>query len=300
MKEIHPGRQPADERGMRRIALALGWPALALLVVFAPGLMNLSEVWSSRDYYTHGYLVPLVSLWAAAGIVPRRRDLAIEPDPRGLLGIAVAGLLYAAGLGVGWVPLQGLGLVGAVAALVWLRCGAAWLSALSFPLGYLAFMVPLPDAWITPVIVSLQLFVSEVGVGLLRISGYAIYRDGNVLELPGGESLFVAEACSGITSVITLLPIAIVLAYFTDRALRRRVLLVLSVIPVALAGNLVRVLATVLAAERWGTDVATTGSLHESVGVVTYVVGCAVLLGIGTMLRRWIPDGGLSRPLAPR
>ena len=278
----------------------LGWPALALAVVFAPGIQNLSEVWSSRDYYTHGYLVPLVSLWAAAGIVPRCRDLAFEPDPRGLWGLALAGAVYAIGLGVSWVPLQGVSLVAAVAALVWTRCGLPWLRALSFPVGYLAFMVPLPDAWITPLIVALQLFVSETGVLLLRVVGFSIYRDGNVLELPGGESLFVAEACSGITSVITLLPIAIVLAYFTDPALRRRLLLVASVVPVALAGNLIRVLATVLAAERWGAEVATAGSLHESFGVATYVVGCAALLGIGTLLRRWIPDGGLARPLAPR
>ena len=285
---------------MARILQALGWPALALGVVFAPALGNLAEVWSSRDYYPHGYLVPLVSLWAAAGIVPRRSRLAIEPDGRGLLGLGLAGALYAVGLAVSWVPLQGIALVAAVASLVWLRCGGAWLSALSFPVGYLGFMVPLPDAWITPVIVKLQLFVSEVGVELLREGGFAIYRDGNVLELPGGESLFVAEACSGITSVITLLPIAMVLAYFTDRALRRRVLLVLSVIPVALGGNLIRVFTTVFAAERWGAEVATTGSLHELVGVASYVLGCAVLLGIGTLLRRWIPDGGFARPLAPR
>jgi exosortase/archaeosortase family protein len=78
------------------------------------------------------------------------------------------------------------------------------------------------------------------------------------------------------------------------------VLLVASVVPVAVAGNLLRVLATVFAAERWGADVATAGSLHESVGVATYVFGCAVLLWIGTMLRRWIPDSGLARPFAPR
>jgi exosortase len=285
---------------MTRLVQALGWPALGLGIAFAPALANLAEVWNSRDYYTHGYLVPLVSLWAAAGIVPPRKDVPIAPDARGLGALALAGALYALGLGTSWVPLQGLALVAAVAALVWARCGLAWLRALSFPVAYLAFMVPLPDAWITPLIVTLQLFVSEAGVGLLRVLGFAIYRDGNVLELPGGESLFVAEACSGITSVITLLPVAMVLAYFTDRALHRRVLLVLSVVPVALGFNLIRVLATVLAAERWGAEVATAGSLHESVGVIAYAVGCAVLLGIGTMLRRWIPDGGLARPLAPR
>ena len=175
----------------------------------------------------------------------------------------------------------------------------AWLRALKFPVAYLIFMVPLPDSWITPLIVSLQLFVSEVGVGILRVIGFSVYREGNILELPGGESLFVAEACSGITSVITLLPIAMVLAYFTDRSLHRQVLLVASVLPIALAGNLIRVLATVFAAERWGAQVATTGSLHESVGVATYVVGCTVLLGVGTLIRKCIPDRELARPLAP-
>ena len=285
---------------MSGILRVLGWPLVALAVVFGPALSNLAEVWSSRDFYTHGYLVPLVSLWAAAGIVPSRKRIPFEADSRGLLALALSGVLYAVGLGVSWVPVQGLALVCAVASLVWARCGLAWLAALKFPVAYLIFMVPLPDSWITPVIVSLQLFVSEVGVALLRLIGFAVYREGNILELPGGEALFVAEACSGITSVITLLPIAMVLAYFTDRVLRRQVLLVLSVVPIALAGNLIRVLATVFAAERWGADVATTGSLHESVGVATYVLGCAVLLGMGTLIRKWIPDGGFARPLAPR
>jgi len=281
-----------------RLVHVIGWPLVGLAIVFAPALSNLAEVWSSRDFYTHGYLVPLVSLWAAAGIVPRRR-IAIAPDSRGLLGLASSGVLYAVGLGVSWVPVQGLALVVAVASLVWARCGLAWLRALQFPVAYLIFMVPLPDSWITPLIVSLQLFVSEVGVGILRLIGFSVYRDGNILELPGGESLFVAEACSGITSVITLLPIAMVLAYFTDRSLHRQVLLVASVLPIALAGNLIRVLATVFAAERWGAQVATTGSLHESVGVATYVVGCTVLLGVGTLIRKCIPDRELARPLAP-
>lgn len=285
---------------MLEVLRVIGWPLAGLILVFAPGLSNLSEIWSSREFYTHGYLVPLVSIWAAAGVVQNRHQIPIEPDSRGLLAIGLGGVVYAAGLGVSWVPLQGLGFVCAVAGMVWARCGVRWLNALRFPLAYLLFMVPLPDSWITPVIVSLQLFVSEAGVALLRLIGFSIYRDGNILELPGGESLFVAEACSGITSVITLLPIAMILAYFTDRVLRRQILLVASVIPIALMGNLLRVLATVFAANRWGAEAATTGSLHESVGVATYVLGCAVLLAMGTLIRKWIPDGNFAGELAPR
>ena len=95
-------------------------------------------------------------------------------------------------------------------------------------------------------------------------------------------------------------PIAMILAYFTDRVLRRQILLVASVIPIALMGNLLRVLATVFAANRWGAEAATTGSLHESVGVATYVLGCAVLLAMGTLIRKWIPDGNFAGELAPR
>jgi exosortase len=274
----------------------LGLPALGLLAAFAPAWIALSEVWDSRDYYSHGYLVPLVSLWAAAGIAAGRRRLRFSTDARGLGLLAVAALGYAAGLGTGWAPLLGLSLVIAVAALVWARCGTRWLRALAFPVGFLLFMVPLPDVWVSPVIVSLQLFVSHVAVGLVRFAGMAVHRDGNVIELAGGESLFVAEACSGITSVITLIPIAVVVAYFTDRSTRRRVGLLLAVVPLALLGNLIRVVGTIVAAQEYGAAAATQGSLHELAGVMTYVVGCLALLGVGSALRRWLHDAAVDGP----
>lgn len=275
---------------MVRLARALGWPALLALAALAPVLPDLAAAWSANDYSTHGYLVPLVSLWAAAGAAAQRARVAFEPDARALAALGacvVAGLL---GLGAGWAALEGLALVGAVASLVWLRCGRAWVRALAFPLAFLLFMVPLPAAWITPVIVRLQLLVSHAGVDLARALGLAVYREGNVIELPGGESLFVAEACSGITSVLTLIPIACVLAYYTDRSPRRRAALVAAVVPLALAGNLVRVLGTIFAAERFGVQVATEGSWHELAGVLTYGLGCLALLGVGALLRRTWSD----------
>jgi len=289
-------RAPQGQHWVR----VLGLPTLGLLAAFGPALLALSEVWDSRDYYSHGYLVPLVSLWAAAGIAGSRRRLRFAPDIRGLGGLVLAAGLYGVGLGTGWVSVLGVSFVLAVASLVWARCGIRWVRAFSFPIGFLLFMVPLPEAWVSPVIVALQLGVSHVAVALVRLGGMSVHREGNVIELAGDEALFVAEACSGITSVITLIPIAVVIAYFTERSLGRRAVLLLAVVPLALIGNLVRVVGTIVVAQEYGAAAATQGSLHELAGVATYVLGCLALLAVGALLRRWWPEGPGDVPAAAR
>jgi exosortase len=267
-----------------------------LLAVFAPALAALSDTWSGVDYYSHGYLIPLVALWAATsqrGLLP---TLPATRDVRGLLAIALALAAYLVGLAAAIVPLQGLALVVAVAGAVLYLRGPAWLRALMFPLGYLLFMVPLPEAWITPVIVRLQMIVSSVGVGVLRLIDVPVLREGNVLQLASGESLFVAEACSGITSIVTLLPLAVFLAYFTERSLGRRLVLVAAVFPLAMFGNLLRVIGTVIAAGYVGVERATGGLVHDSAGLLTYVIGCLALLGVGALMRMMLPEPIPSQP----
>jgi exosortase len=150
-------------------------------------------------------------------------------------------------------------------------------------------MVPLPEHWLAPLIVRLQLFVSSVGVAALQFFGEPVLRNGNVLQLASGESLFVAEACSGITSIVTLLPLAVFLAYFTERNLARRAVLVAAVFALAMLGNLIRVVGTVIAAGRYSVEAATSGVIHESAGLLTYVIGCVALLGVGALMRVLVP-----------
>jgi exosortase len=270
--------------------------AAALVAVFWPAIAAMSEVWGRVDYYSHGYLVPLVALWAASGQRHRLPTLPAHRDGRGWIGLGAALGLYAVGLGAGLVWLQGLSFVAAVAALVLALRGPLWIRALTFPVAYLLFMVPIPEPWLAPLIVQLQLFVSAAGVAVLQAAGYALFRDGNVIHLPGGDSLFVAEACSGITSVVTLVPLAVFLAYFTERTLPRRCILVAAVVPLAMLGNLLRVVVTVVAAERYGAEAAASGFFHESAGLLTYVLGCLALLGVGALMRRLVPERGAHEP----
>jgi exosortase len=263
------------------------WLLVGLLgAAFAPALAALAQVWASVAYLSHGFLVPLVALWAFYRERPRWARLEATPDPRGLGVLGLAFLAYLLGLAAGGVTLQGVAVVVAVAGLVLYSRGARWLRALAFPVGFLIFMVPPPSSWITPAIVRLQLLVSSASIALLGAFSVPVTRDGNVLNIPGGQSLFVAEACSGVTSIITLTPLAVLLAHLTLERWVFRLILLVAVIPLAMLGNLARVVATILASIEMGTEHATAGPLHEAAGLLTYLVACGLMLALGALLRR--------------
>ena len=281
------------ENGLSRFEIIL---LSVLVIVWIPGFMALAEIWSEVDYASHGFLVPFVSLWAATAHRARLASLEIRPVPGGGAWIAAALVLYLVALGLRNASAIGLAAVLTVTVCVLALRGVEWVRTLTFPIAYLLFMVPLPTDWVTPVVVRLQLLMSGVAVSILQSSGVAIYREGNVLQLPGDESLFVAEACSGITSLITLIPIGVFIAYFTESRWQRRAILIAAVLPVALAGNLVRVLVTVQLAIWGNAEWATEGPMHEWAGVATYVIGCGCLLGIGALMRRFAPEPELPIP----
>jgi exosortase len=264
--------------------------AALLLLVFAPAAIALGGVWSSVDYYSHGFLVPLVAYWTASRSRMRFSPMA-NRDRRGFAVAALAAAVYGVGLATSVVSLQGLGLVAAIVACALYLGGVQGVRVLAFPLAFLVFMVPLPQAWITPLIVKLQLIVSATAVDLLGWLGSGAARQGNVIQLPGGDELFVAEACSGITSIVTLTPLAVMFAYFTESTLARRLTIVLAVVPAAMLGNLLRVSVTVAAAERYGAEAATGNLLHEFAGLITFTLACLALIGLGALMKRIAPAG---------
>lgn len=292
--EANPEPSSAEPRrfSISRVEIAL---IAMLIAIWVPGILQLAEVWRTVEYASHGFLVPLVALWAATA---RREELSsLTPTPMrgGGLLLAVVAALYLVALVMRNPTALGLVAVATVVVTVLALRGVAWVSTLRFSLAYLLFMVPLPTDWVTPVIVQLQIFVSSIAVEMLQQIGVSIFREGNVLTLPGDVSLFVAEACSGITSLITLLPIGVFVAYFTESISWRRLVLVAAVIPIALAGNLLRVLLTVILSTEVSVEFATEGPLHEWAGVATYLIACLCLIAIGALMRRFWPEDDLGR-----
>ena len=256
------------------------------VLAFTPAMLELASVWSSVDYLSHGFLIPVVAGFVAAA---RRREWAAldpERDVRGLLLIAAGLLVSSLGLLAGHPSIVGAGVVGAAFGVALALRGSAGVELMRFPLSYLVFMIPPPPSWIQPVIVQLQLQVSAGAVAILRLGGMAILREGNVIVLPGGASLFVDEACSGITSVVTLIPLGILLAWTTEKTRPRRLFLIAWIVPAAMLGNLVRVTLTVWGAASHGVDLATSTFLHNWAGVGTYLLACGLLLGMSALMGR--------------
>lgn len=269
--------------------------ALVLLAVFAPALATLARAWSAAEHQSHGFLVPIVAVFAARSLAAR--GPAAHPDARGAVLLLAALAVYAFGAAAGSPTALGLALCGAIAGAVWYLRGVAWLRRLAFPLGYLLFLVPLPPSWVAALVVPLLEFVTAGSVGLLRAVGMGVERQGNVIVLPGGESLFVAEACSGLTSLVTLVPIAVLIAWLAPLSNRRRVALVALVVPIAMGANLLRVVGTVLGTEAFGARALTDEPVHSLVGLSVYVVSCLALLALA---RAFAPARAASRASAPR
>jgi len=261
---------------------------IATAVVFVPGVIALAQRWASAEYFQHGFLVPVVSLASAhrqiRGLGPSHRHR------RALAGLVLALVVYALGAVAAEVALQGLALVGAVASLVGYRWGVRGLRRLGFPIGFLLFMVPLPEAIVLPVVTKLQLFASAGAVGVLHVFGVTVLRDGNVMRLAGGDALFVAEACSGITSLLSLIPVGVLLARFTQTGTWQRIAVVAAVVPAALLGNMIRVIATVLAAQAYGAERVTEGPLHQSAGMITSAFAVLLVVAFGVWLARKSPQ----------
>jgi exosortase D (VPLPA-CTERM-specific) len=172
--------------------------------------------------------------------------------------------------------------------LLWFLTGARALRAMAAPLVFLLIAIPLPALVVNAVTLPLQLLASRLGEATLSAAGVAVFRDGNLIELPS-TTLEVAEACSGLRSIVSLAGIGGLLAW-TERGWLRRALLVAATLPIAIVMNGLRIAATGLACESWGPRAA-SGPWHSFSGWVTFLVSVLALLGLQRVAARPRPRG---------
>jgi len=268
--------RPAPWVGAALLAVLLG-------LVYHRTLLQLIEVWRTNDSYSHGPLVPFVSLAIAWRNRGRLRATPGRPDARGLGLIAFACGLLVAGMRADVFALEGWSIVVMAFGLALTFQGPARTRVLAFPIAYLGFMLTFP-----PVLVNqLSFALKEVTVALAtRIAeglGVLMRRDGMSLFLAGGE-LRVENPCSGLRSLIALLATGAVFAYLQPGAWWRRTLLFLSAIPVAMVANVVRITLLLLVAHYVGVKQA-TGRFHDWTGILLYAVALGGLLLVRQLLR---------------
>ncbi len=165
-----------------------------------------------------------------------------------------------------------------LAGIIWTLLGWAMLRELRFPLLVLILAIPFPAIVFNQITFPLQLFASKIASQILPLLGVPVLHEGNVIQLPVMK-LEVAEACSGIRSLMSLFTLAVFYGYFLERSTTRRVILALASIPIAVTANVFRIVGTGLCVQYWDPDKA-LGFFHEFSGWVMFVVslGCLYLV----------------------
>ena len=255
-----------------------------VLWLYRDVLSSLVRQWASDDNYSHGFLIVPIALYCAW---ERRGTLArIEPRPHlaGLLVVLLSLGLFAVGTLAAELFLARISLVGVVVGALLFVWGPAHVRALAFPLALLPLMVPLPEIVFNQIALPLQLIASRVGETAIAAAGIPVLREGNILELPE-MTLAVAEACSGIRSLLSLVTLAVVLAYFTGRGVGGRLTVVAAAVPIAILANAFRVAGTGLAAHWLGRSAA-EGFFHGFSGWLMFVTAFAGLAGVQVLVNR--------------
>jgi exosortase A len=249
--------------------------------------------WGINENYSHGYLIPPL---AAYLVWERRGQLMAVPPRRAWFGlITVVGsltLLLAGRLGAE-LFLTRIAMLGTLAGSILFVLGWKHLRMLAFPLGVLLLMIPIPAILFNQVVFPLQLVASRAGEASLSVAGIPVLREGNIIIL-ANTTLEVAEACSGIRSLVSLLTLAIVFGYFADRRPGVRIAIALSAIPVAIAANALRVAGTGIAAHYYGSAAA-EGFFHSFAGWIVFVAAFAMLFAVIQLLR-WLMPEPLRQP----
>ena len=258
-------------------AWALGLlAALLAAVAFRGSLVELAGRWTSREEYSHCFLVPLVSAW----LLWMRRDALLttvgRPAWAGPILVLIAVLMNVMSQLSAMFIFSQLAFVIALLGIVLATGGMPSFMVAFVPIGFLAFAIPLPSFVDASLSLHLQLLSSQLGVAFIDLFGIPVYLEGNVIDL-GVYKLQVVDACSGLRYLFPLFSLSFLAAYLFRGPLWQRALVLISSVPITIALNGFRIGIVGVTVERWGPKMA-DGVLHFFEGWVIFVAAALLLL----------------------
>lgn len=268
------------------------WTAAALVVagfalVFTNVFFKLVMAWYTDDNYSHGFLIIPIAAYLAWERRERFRAAPTRPSTFGLVIVLGSLLVLTAGILGSELFTTRISIVGTLIGVLLFLFGWARVRVLAFPIAFLLLMIPIPAIIFNQIAFPLQIFASRVGESALEAVNIPVLREGNVLIL-ANTTLEVAEACSGIRSLVSLITLAIVFGYFSDPRPWVRALITVSAIPIAVVTNGARVAGTGIAAYHYGRAAA-EGFFHEFAGWLVFMSAFALLLLLQQLIARVMP-----------
>jgi exosortase len=272
--ERMPVRPPADVGKVMPLWQFAVLAALGLWL-YGPTLARLAAQWWHDPNFSHGFFVPLFSafvVWQQRHPLARLR---LQPAWTGLGVLVLAFCVLIVGQMGAELFLARLSFLLFASGLIVLFLGWNFFRALLFPVAFLLLMIPIPAIVFNQITFPLQILASRVAAETLPWLGVPVLREGNVISLPT-MALEVAEACSGIRSLMSLTTLAIIYGYLMDRSTSMRVLLAVASVPIAVAANSLRIVGTGVLVQYWDPDKA-QGFFHIFSGWLIFVVSLVML-----------------------
>ena len=255
-----------------------------VLFLYAPTLGALVKQWWTDPNFGHGFFIPLFSghlLWRSQEVW---RHKPINPSNWGLLIMIWAITLLVVGSLGAELFISRISLLVLISGIILFLAGWGVLEAVSFPLGYLFFMIPIPTIVYNQIAFPLQLLASRLATFCLEFAHVPVLRYGNLLSF-SNYSLDIVEACSGIRSLTTLIAFVVGYAHLFEPRRWARCLLILLTFPIALASNAIRIVGTAVMARQFG-PAAAKGFLHGFSSWAIFTASLILMCSLHWLLRR--------------
>lgn len=264
---------------LKYLSLILLWTAL-----FTPLYPGLVLDWSSHSDNSHGFIVPFMAGYFAWERVKQVNTMSVSSSWWGCLLLLLSLMIYLLSYAGGLVFPARVAMVLSLYGLIWFSLGSGIIRILMFPVLFLLFMIPVPYSLLSLVSAPLQLIATKISANVIESCSIPVTREGNMLYFVGTQ-LEVAEACSGIRSIMSLSMLAFAFANMSRAGWTGKMILVLSAIPIAMVANIVRISGTGILAHFYGDKVA-RGFLHEFSGIFIFAIGFVALLVVFKLINR--------------
>jgi exosortase D (VPLPA-CTERM-specific) len=285
MKADRPEQNGLTQGSVGQAGLLFAVSVLICFAAFSETLLELVWRWSAQEEYSHGFLIPAISVWLLWG---RRSAIAASigrPSWSSLAAIMLATIMLIVGKLSALYMLAQFGFIVALIGVALAFGGYSLLRVVFVPIIILLFAIPLPyfiDAMLS---YRLQLISSQLGVFFIRLFQIPVYLEGNVIDL-GVYKLQVVEACSGLRYLYPLMSLGFLTAYFFHAPLWQRALTFFSTIPITIVMNSVRIGLVGILVNSWGPQDA-DGLLHMFEGWIIFIACAGVLAGEVYLLARF-------------
>ncbi len=269
--------------------------AFALLVacfgyLYQHVIAKLVHDWYIDENYSHGFLIVPIALYFVWKRRVELKEAARRSSPWGLMVVIMSMAVLTAGILGSELFLTRISILGTIAGAILFLYGWNHLKILLPPIAFLLLMIPIPAIIFNQIAFPLQLLASRFGETVLLAVQIPVLREGNVIHL-ANTSLEVAEACSGIRSLISLLTLGIVYGYFVDPRIWTRLVLAVGTIPIAIAANGIRVAGTGIAAHFYGPEAA-QGFFHSFSGWIIFVAAFVMMFILYRIIVWFVPLRG--------